>query len=235
MRLQKFMAQCGVASRRKSEEIITQGRVKVNGKTASQPGLKIKPGVDKVTVDGKKIVKEDKKIYILLNKPSGCVTTADDQFGRKKVLDYIGDINYRIYPVGRLDYETEGLLILTNDGELTNKLLHPRNQVEKRYLAILDGVPSSGKLHIFKKGIRLEDGITSPAFIKINKIVDGNAVVTIGIKEGRNRQIRRMCQRIGHKVLYLKRIAIQNLEIGSLQPGQWRLLNNKEINYLKSL
>jgi len=234
MRLQKFLASCGVASRRKSEELIEDGRVKVNDKIVTKMGIKIDPETDLVCVDGKNIVSEEHKIYILLNKPKGYVTTVREQFNRKKVIDLV-DVPFRIFPVGRLDYNTSGLLILTNDGELTYKLTHPKFEIPKTYIARIKGTPSKGKLNNFKDGLRIGNYTTSPAEIKILKKIDGDCLVEITIKEGKNRQVRKMCDAIGHPVLELKRIKMGKINIGYLKVGDWRYLTEKEIKYLKQL
>ncbi len=234
MRLQKFLASCGVASRRKSEELIRDGRVKINDKVVTKMGIKVDPETDSVSVDGKDIVLEGHKIYILLNKPEGYVTTVREQFNRKKVTDLV-DIPYRIFPVGRLDYNTSGLLILTNDGELTYRLTHPKFEVPKTYIAKIRGTLDKRKLNNFQDGLRIGDYITSPAEIKILKKIDGDCFVEITIREGRNRQVRRMCSAIGHPVLKLKRIKMGKINIGDLKVGDWRYLNEEEIKYLKHL
>ncbi len=234
MRLQKFLASCGVASRRKSEELIRDGRVKINDKVVTKMGIKVDPETDSVSVDGKDIVLEGHKIYILLNKPEGYVTTVREQFNRKKVTDLV-DIPYRIFPVGRLDYNTSGLLILTNDGELTYRLTHPKFEVPKTYIAKIRGTPNKRKLNNFQDGLRIGDYITSPAEIKILEKIDGDCLVEITIREGRNRQVRRMCSAIGHPVLKLKRIKMGKINIGDLKVGDWRYLNEEEIKYLKHL
>lgn len=234
MRLQKFLASCGVASRRKSEELIRDGRVKVNDKVVTEMGIKVDPGTDSVCVDGKNIVLEGHKIYILLNKPKGYVTTVWEQFNRKKVIDLV-DVPYRIFPVGRLDYNTSGLLIFTNDGELTYRLTHPKFEIPKTYIAKIKGIPSKRKLDNFQNGLRIGDYTTSPAEIRILKKIDGDCLVEITIKEGKNRQVRKMCSAIGHPVLELKRIKMGKINIGDLKVGDWRYLAEKEIKYLKQL
>lgn len=235
IRLQKFLADCGVCSRRKAEEFILQGKVKVNGKIISELGLKIDPKKDTIFFENTQIKNNNEnKIYIMFNKPEGCVTTAKDQFNRKTVLDYI-NIKERIVPVGRLDYDTSGLLLLTNDGDLTFKLTHPKHNIKKKYIAKVLGIPSNEKLEKFKKGLIIDNYKTAPASIKIIKSEHNISVLEIIISEGKNRQIRKMCQAIGHNVIELKRIAIENLTIGNLKKGEFRYLNNKEINYLKKI
>lgn len=235
MRLQKFMAQCGIASRRKSEEIIISKRVKVNGKIITELGYKIDPLHDIVTVDGKRIKNREKKVYIMMNKPKGYVTTVSDEFNRKTVLDLVKDIKERVYPIGRLDYDTSGLLLLTNDGELAYKLIHPKFEVVKTYIATIKGKPSEEELEKFRHGLEIDGYVTSEAEIEILSSTNDKSVVKIQIHEGKNRQIRKMCDKIGHPVTSLKRIAIGKLELGSLKKGCWRFLNEEEIEYLKKI
>ncbi|SCG83345.1 ribosomal large subunit pseudouridine synthase B [Proteiniborus sp. DW1] len=235
MRLQKFMAQCGIASRRKSEEIIISKRVKVNGKVITELGYKIDPLQDIVTVDGKRIRDREKKVYIMMNKPKGYVTTVSDEFNRKTVLDLVKDIKERVYPIGRLDFDTSGLLLLTNDGELAYKLIHPKFEVVKTYIATIKGRPSEEELERFRHGLEIDGYITSKAEIEILSSIDDKSVVRIKIHEGKNRQIRKMCDKIGHPVTSLKRISIGNLELGTLKKGCWRYLDNDEIEYLKKI
>lgn len=234
MRLQKFLATCGVASRRKSEELISSGRVKVNGNIITEMGFKIDSDIDKVTVDNKQVSLEERKVYIMLNKPTGYVTTVSEQFNRNKVTDLV-NVPYRIFPVGRLDYNTSGLLILTNDGELTYRLTHPKFKVDKVYIAKVKGVPTKEELKAFESGLRIENYITSPAKINIIKQINGNAVVEVTIREGRNRQVRKMCDAIGHPVIELKRIKMGRIQLGDLEVGNWRYFTEREINYLKQL
>ena len=235
MRLQKYMAQCGIASRRKSEEIIAQGRVKVNDIIVTELGMKIDPFKDIVKVDNKIIQMENKKIYIVLNKPAGYVTTVSDQFGRKNVLDLVKEVKERVYPIGRLDYDTSGLLLLTNDGDLAYKLTHPKHEVKKKYIAVIKGIPTEEELDRFRAGLEIDGYITAPALINVLKYWEKKTTVEIQIHEGKNRQIRKMCEKIGYPVIRLKRIAIGELELGSLRKGCWRYLNDVEIKYLKNL
>ena len=233
MRLQKFLAAAGVASRRKCEEYIKEGRVKVNGETVSEMGISVDEEKDTVEFDGKKVTTEEKKVYILLNKPVGYVTTAKDQFGRKTVLDLIEGVSERVYPVGRLDYDTEGLLLLTNDGELTFKLTHPKHRIEKTYIAHIEGVPSKEEMKRFREGLEIEDYVTSRAEIEMIGKKGNESVVKIVIGEGRNRQVRKMCACIGHEVKKLKRIKEGDIELGDLKCGQWRFLREEEIGKFK--
>lgn len=232
-RIQKYIARCGITSRRKAEELVLQGKVKVNGKIINDI-ITIDTESDVVEVDGKVIKPEENKVYIILNKPTGYITSAKDQFGRKTVLDLI-DVKERIFPVGRLDYDTSGLLILTNDGEVANKLMHPSKEIDKVYVAEVEGVPTKEEMERFKRGLKIDDYITAPAKIRLLKQMGKTSVVEVIIHEGRNRQVRKMCSAIGHKVLKLKRIKIGKIELGNLKVGEWRHLNSKEVDYLKSL
>ncbi|MGE4282910.1 MAG: pseudouridine synthase, partial [Clostridia bacterium] len=230
IRLQKYIALSGIASRRKAEELILEGRVKVNDEIVNILGEKVNPETDIVQVDGKAIHIEKSKVYVLLNKPFGYVTTASDQFDRPTVLDLVkNDFNERIYPVGRLDYDTEGLLLLTNDGDLTYKITHPKYNIKKVYIAAVNGVPNGMKLNEFRKGLQIEDYITSPAEIEIIKKTRAGSELRIIIHEGRNRQVRKMCEKIGHTVIKLKRVALGDLVLGELSAGQWRHLTKEEI------
>lgn len=235
MRLQKYMAKSGVASRRKSEEIILAGRVKVNDIVVKELGTKVDPKKDIVKVDEKTIKLEDKKIYIMLNKPKGYVTTLRDEHGEKIVLDLIQEIEERIFPVGRLDKDTTGLLLMTNDGDLAHKLTHPKNEVPKKYIALVEGIPNNKKLNKFRKGLKIDGRITSRAYVKVLRKYKDSSVLEISIHEGRNRQVRKMCEYIRHPVIELKRIGIGDLRLGDLELGQWRYLTEKEIRYLKEL
>lgn len=235
MRLQKFMAQCGIASRRKSEEIIANKRVKVNGTIVTELGYKIDPLHDVVIVDGKRIKHREKNIYIIMNKPKGYVTTVSDEYSRKTVLDLVKDVKERVYPIGRLDYDTSGLLLLTNDGELAYKLIHPKFEVVKTYIATVKGKPTEEELEKFRNGLEIDRYITSDAEIEILSNTNDKSVVKIQIHEGKNRQIRKMCDEIGHPVTSLKRIAIGELELGTLKKGCWRFLRENEIEYLKRI
>ncbi len=234
IRLQKFLAEAGVASRRKAEEIILQGRVSVNGNKIDTLGTKVDNEIDIVLVDGKEVKIKDEMIYIIFNKPEGCVTTVKDQFGRKTVMDYISDIDIRIYPVGRLDYDTSGLLIMTNDGALTQRLTHPSHNIDKNYIAFVKGIPKEKDLEKFRSGIVIDGRITAPAQIEIAEIKGNNSVLDIKIHEGRNRQVRKMCDAIHTPVIKLKRIALGNIKLGDLKTGEYRYLTAKEIETLKN-
>lgn len=233
-RLQKYIANCGITSRRKAEELILQGKVKVNGELITELGFKVDTDKDKVYIDGKLIKTVENKIYIKLNKPVGYVTTVKDQFDRKCVIDLV-DIPERIYPVGRLDYDTSGLLLLTNDGDLSNRLMHPRYEVYKTYIAKVNGRLNSSDIGWLRHGIKIEDYTTAPALVDIIERDGTKTTVKISIYEGKNRQVRKMFAAVGKTVISLKRISFGNIELENLQAGEWKNLSKKEIEYLKSL
>jgi len=234
-RLQKVLAQAGVASRRQSELLITEGKVMVNGKKVTELGVKVDPEKDNILVNNKPIMLVQPKVYYMLNKPAGYISSVKDPQGRSTVLDLLTGVHERVYPIGRLDYETEGLLILTNDGELTHALTHPSHEISKVYLARVQGLPSLGSLRRFSKGLELEDGLTAPAKVEVVDYTKGKALLEIEIHEGRNRQVRRMCEAIGHPALYLKRVAVASLKLGKLPLGSYRSLSNNEVKELKKL
>lgn len=235
MRLQKFLAMAGIASRRACEMLILDGRVQVNGKVVKELGVKVDPDVDEIRVDGEICRIKIKPIYIIMNKPKGVLTTVKDPFGRPTIIDLLAGVRERVFPVGRLDKDTEGLLIITNDGELSYKLTHPKHQVDKTYIAKVLGIPDEKDIKRLRKGIFLEDGKTAPAKVRILKKGKNFAVLEIIIHEGRKRQVRRMCESIGHPVLTLKRTRIGNLTLRGLAPGGWRYMTEEEVNYLKNL
>lgn len=235
VRLQKFLASCGIASRRKCEELILAGKVEVNGKVVNELGTKVNIQKDEVKYNGKIIKPEEEKIYILLNKPIWYVTTVKEQFGRDKVTDLVKQ-NKRIVPVGRLDMYTSGALILTNDGELVNKLTHPKNEINKTYNVTVAGIVTEQDIENLKSGVEIDNSyITKPAKVKILKIDNEKNIsrVQITIHEGKNRQIRKMCQAINKRVLALHRSKIGNIEVRDLKLGTWRYLTKKEVNELK--
>lgn len=231
-RLQKYIARCGVTSRRKAEELILQGHVKVNGLIVNELGSKIDPEHDVVEVNNKKISEKNEHIYIKLYKPEGYVTTVKDQFNRKTVLDLI-NIKERIYPIGRLDYNTSGLLLLTDDGELANKLMHPKYLIYKTYEAVVKGIISDDSINKLKTGVFIEGYKTAPAKVKLLNIKEKQSIVQISIHEGKNRQVRKMFDSVGHPVIKLKRISFGDINLKDLTTGQWKYLSNDEIKFLK--
>ncbi|MGL5750787.1 MAG: pseudouridine synthase [Paraclostridium sp.] len=237
MRINKYIAACGVASRRKAEELINDKRVKVNGSIVTELAFQIDENNDKVEVDGNVIGLEEKLVYIMLNKPEGYVTTVKDQFDRPSVIDLIKGVGERVYPIGRLDYETSGLLLLTNDGDLTYKLTHPKHEVAKTYVATLKGIPTASEMMNFEKGLYIEDYKTAPAKIKIVKRNDEKnySVCEIKIHEGRNRQVRKMCRAINCPVMNLRRKAMGKIVLKDVEVGEYRHLTTDEVNYLKGL
>lgn len=225
-RLNKYIASCGICSRRKADELIENGKVKVNDIVINNLGMQVSED-DVVKVEDKVISKEEKKVYIVLNKPKGYVTTNNEQFNRKSVIDLIHE-DVRVYPVGRLDMYTEGLLILTNDGEFSNKLMHPRNKIEKTYIVTTDTNVTKEQIEKLKTGVDIGDYVTKPAKVKII----GNDKVEIIISEGKNRQVRRMCESVGINLLNLRRTKVGKIELGTLQTGKYRYLTEEEKNMI---
>jgi len=236
MRLQKYMAMCGVAARRKCEEIISEGRVSVNGQIITEMGTQVEEG-DEVRVDGVMIRPEEEKRYVLYHKPAGEVTTVSDEKGRETVMDRFRDFPVRLYPVGRLDYDSEGLLLLTNDGELAQRLTHPSCEVDKVYLARVTGNPSNEAIDRLRRGVYMEGDQrkTYPADVRVVRDESLFSDIVVTIHEGRNRQVRRMFDAVGHKVLLLRRIRFGAVELGSLRRGEWRELTQEEIDALHAL
>lgn len=234
VRLQKYIAMCGVASRRKAEELIAEGKISVNGKKVTEQGIKVEIGADKVTLSGKTLDVSTKKYYIMLNKPAGYVSTVSDQFDRPTVLDLLSEeIRTRIFPVGRLDYETEGLLLLTNDGDFTYKVTHPKFETSKTYIAEVGTGLTVAGLNSLRRGVTIDgDFKTSPAEVELLDSNKNGSFVKITIHEGKNRQVRKMFESVGVKVLALKRVSIGKVELGNLPLGRWRYLTAGEINYL---
>jgi 23S rRNA pseudouridine2605 synthase len=236
-RLQKILSTAGVASRRLSEELITQGRVSVNGKVVTELGTKADPSRDEIKVDGRRIKLEQRRVYILLNKPRGYVTTRSDPEGRPTVMDLVKRVREYVYPVGRLDYDSEGLLLLTNDGELAARLTHPRHEVQRIYEARVKGVPDDHELERLTKGMVIEGRRTSRARVSVARIRDTpggpHAIVEIAIHEGRQRQVRKMFDAIGHPVVRLTRIAIGPITDDEMPPGYYRDLTPKELSTLR--
>lgn len=233
-RLQKYMASCGVASRRKCEEIILEGKVKVNGVLVTELGIKVNPLNDEVEYNGKIITKEEKKVYIMLNKPEGYISSVKDEKGRATILDIV-NVEERVYPIGRLDYDSSGLLLLTNDGEIYNKIIHPREELTKKYIAVVKGEVTNKDIEAFKKGVDIGGYITAPAELRIISYDKDISTIEVGIHEGKNRQIRKMCAAINHEVLSLKRISIGELKLGYLKRGEWRELKQEEVQYIINL
>lgn len=229
IRLQKYLAQCGIASRRKAEALIAEGRVSVDGRTVDTMGIKIDPEVQQIRFDGKPVIPEKRQIYILLNKPKGYVTTVADPQGRPIVTDLVQDTSERLFPVGRLDLDTQGALLLTNDGDLAQKMQHPSYEVTKTYEAQVAGKPKQKDLDSLAKGIVLEGKMTSPAQLSVIKNFSGSTLLRITIHEGRKRQVRKMFAAIGHPVKRLKRIAYGSLYLGNLAEGSYRRLNKQDL------
>ena len=235
IRLQKYIAEAGIASRRKAEELILQGKVQINGKVVTELGIKVNPDKDEVICNGNKIGKQEKKVYILLNKPIGYVTTTRDQFQRDTVLDLV-KVKERILPVGRLDMYTSGALILTNDGEFIYRVTHPKYEIEKTYQVTVKGIVTEEEIEQLKQGVRIDNYISGKAKVKILKTDKEKDLsrIEITIHEGKNREVRKMCQAIGRKVLALHRSKIENISVKNLKIGEWRYLADKEVSKLLS-
>jgi 23S rRNA pseudouridine2605 synthase len=236
-RLQKLLAAAGVASRREAEKLITSGRVSVDGVVVTELGAKADPDTASITVDGKPIDLHPRKVYVLLNKPRGYASTRRDPHAPRVVTDLVKDAADSLYPVGRLDVDTEGLLILTNDGDFTLKMTHPRHKVPKTYRAEVRGLVPEETLLYLSHGVRLEDGMTFPAEIKpaVLNTARETSVVDITIREGRKRQVRRMFEAVGHPVIKLARVSFGNLKLANLRPGEWRFLTQQEVEGLLAL
>ena len=234
VRLQKMLADCGIASRRKSEELIAQGKVRVNGKVASV-GDKVDPKVDRVTVSGRKVTVKKEKRYIMVHKPRGYVTTMSDEMDRRCVAELVADVDARVFPVGRLDRDSEGLLFMTNDGEFANAITHPSKHVAKTYRVTVRGKVSEEAQASLSAGLMLDGRMTAPADVRTHSINDDRTTLEITLYEGRNRQIRRMCEQLDLEVLRLKRIAIGKVKLGGLKCGDWRDLNDEELRSIKAL
>ena len=230
VRLQKFLANAGIASRRKCEELILDGKVFVNGKAVTELGTKIDPNVDKVTYCGKEVKNNEKKVYILLNKPIGYVTTVKDQFDRDTVLNLV-KVKERVVPVGRLDMYTSGALVLTNDGEFVYKVTHPKHEITKTYTVTVKGIITNEEVEKLKNGVQIDDYITKPAKVKILKTDTEKNIsrLEITIHEGKNRQVRKMCEAVDRKVIALHRSKIGDIGVKGLQLGKWRFLSQKEV------
>jgi pseudouridine synthase len=231
--LQKLLSQAGISSRRKAEELIAAGRVSVNGRVVTEPGTKANPRIDRITVDGRLLSLAQPFVYLLLNKPVGFVTTASDPEGRPTVMDLLPRLPVRIYPVGRLDFHSSGLLLFTNDGELAMRLTHPRYGVPKVYRVKVKGVPTAEVVERWRRGIRLEEGKTSPAQVRLLRSGEGKAWLEMTLTEGRRREIRRMCEYVGHPVEKLQRVSLGPVSIGKLHVGENRPLRAREVRDLR--
>ena len=231
IRLQKYLSQCAVASRRKAEELILAGKVKVNGKVADL-GDKVSPRNDTVTVSGKKVVSNKKLYYIMLHKPRGFITTMEDEMGRKCVAQLVKDVGARVYPVGRLDKDSEGMLIMTNDGEFANYMTHPSKHIPKTYRVTVRPAVTEDMLVKLETGIEIDGRMTAPADAHIIEKQDNRVVLEIVLYEGRNRQIRKMCEALGLEVARLKRTSIGSIKLGMLPQGKWRELTDDEVHKL---
>ena len=234
MRINKYIADAGICSRRKADELISNGNVKINGIVIKELGVNVAEG-DVVEVNGRVIDAHRKMVYVAVNKPLGVITSMDDDKERATVADIVADIPERLFPVGRLDYNTTGLLIMTNDGQLTYTLTHPKHEVYKTYVAKVDGVISGARLGKLRRGVDIGGFVTSPAKVKLIKQMPRYAVVEISIREGKNRQVRKMFAAVGNKVRELKRVSIGEIRLGRLKEGHYRKLTREEIDYLKNL
>lgn len=229
-RLQKFLASSGIASRRKCEQYILDGKIKVNGKVVTELGTKINPQTDIIEFEGRTVKKEEKLVYILLNKPIGYVTTSKDQFQRDNVLDLV-KVKERIVPVGRLDMYTSGALILSNDGDFVYKVTHPKHEIEKTYTVTVKGIIKNEEVEKLRSGVEIENYITKPAKVKILKTDEEKDIsrLEITIHEGKNRQVRKMCEAVGRKVLALHRSKVGGIEVKNIELGKWRYLSKEEV------
>ncbi len=235
VRLQKVIADAGVASRRKAEELIVAGRVTVNGKVVRELGVKVDVASDHVKVDGRHLKPAPPHVYVMLNKPKGVVSTLRDPEGRPTVGDFLGGVGMRVFPVGRLDYDAEGLLLLTNHGTLAQALLHPRYHVPKTYLVKVKGVVPNEKLTLLARGVKLADGMTAPAVVKKVRKAEENSWLELTIHEGRNHQVKRMLEAVGSRVLKLLRVRFGPLLLGDLAAGSYRYLTDREANALRGV
>lgn len=231
-RLQKIISAAGITSRRASEEMILAGRVTVNDVVVTELGSKADPARDRIAVDGRLLKVSEERVYLMLNKPTGYITALKDSQGRPLVTELLKDVPERVYPVGRLDYNTEGILLLTNDGEWANRLMHPRHEVEKEYHVRVRGKVADQQLRRLAEGVELEDGMTAPAVVRLVKSGEHNDWISVAIHEGRNRQVRRMCEAVSLSVVRLKRIRYGSLELGSLRGGHYRYLTEAEVQRL---
>ena len=233
MRLQKYLALCGVASRRRAEQMILEGKVQVNGQTVREMGVQVDEETDRVTVEGDIVRPEPEKHYIAYYKPIGEVTTVSDPEGRATVMDKFRDYPVRLFPVGRLDFDSEGLLLLTNDGEMMNRLLHPSREVSKVYLIKASNDVTDEEIRRMRRGVMIDGKMTAPAEVRRIRKEAFDTVLLISIHEGRNRQVRKMVEAVGHQVVSLRRVAFGPVQLGDLPRGQWRRLTDAEIKRLK--
>ena len=234
MRLNKYIASAGICSRRKADELIAAGNVKINGAVMREMGYDVQEG-DRVSVNGRPVEAEGNKVYVAVNKPKGYITSMDDDRDRATVAQLVSDIPERLFPVGRLDYNTTGLLLMTNDGDLAYRLTHPKHEVYKTYVAMVSGVVSDARLARLRKGVDIGGFVTSPAKVRVIKQNQRSTVVEISIREGKNRQVRKMFKAVGNTVIELERIAIGDVRLGHMQQGHYRKLTRREIEYLKGL
>jgi len=234
IRLQKVIADAGVASRRKAEELITAGRVMVNGQVIRELGTRVDPEKDHVKVDGRHLKPAPPQTFIMLNKPKGVISTLNDPEGRPTIKHLLHGVSLRIFPVGRLDFDTEGLMLLTNDGEIAQALLHPRYHVPKTYSVKVKGVLSDEQIGQLERGVSLDDGMTAPAMVKKMHKTEANSWIEITIHEGRKHQVKRMLEVVGHPVLKLERVRFGPLSLGDLPPGQFRFLTDREANAIRA-
>lgn len=233
MRLSKFLAQAGVASRRGAEDLIFGGRVTVNGRRVLSPGHPVDPSRDEVRLGGKRVRPSPPKVWVLLHKPRGCVTTQQDPEGRPTVMDLLKGVRVRVNPVGRLDYDVAGVLLLTNDGALAHRLTHPRYGIPRTYRVKVRGGPSAKALERLKQGVTLSDGPASAEGVRLERRLESSAWISLTLREGRNRLLKRMCEAIGHPTVKVQRIRFAGLGHGALLPGQWRFLTSQEVRGLR--
>ncbi|HKK96212.1 MAG TPA: pseudouridine synthase [Anaerovoracaceae bacterium] len=234
MRINKYIATAGIASRRKADDLIANGNVKVNGETVAELGYDVTDS-DTVSVNGRVVKPEKRMVYIALNKPVGYVTTVSDDKKRPKVMDLVTDADVRLFPVGRLDFNTSGLLVLTNDGDLANKMTHPKHDIYKTYRALVKGIVSDKQLYKLTKGVDIGGYVTKPAKVSVVKIIGKNTLIELSIAEGKNRQIRKMLKAVDRPVIELTRISIGEIKLGRLMVGGYRKLKQEEIEYLKNI
>ena len=234
MRLNKYIASAGICSRRKADELIAAGNVKINGAVMREMGYDVQEG-DRVSVNGRPVEAEGNKVYVAVNKPKGYITSMDDDRDRATVAQLVSDIPERLFPVGRLDYNTTGLLLMTNDGDLAYRLTHPKHEVYKTYVALVSGIVSDARLARLRKGVDIGGFVTSPAKVRIIKQNQRSTVVEISMRAGKNQQVRKMFKAVGNTVIELERIAIGDVRLGHMQQGHYRKLTRREIDYLKGL